>query len=332
MAEKKRKRSVGSLADELIAKSRESALCAIRVFNDPYTTFKTETFIVLMTIAWTYLMHAYYRKKKIEYRHFTQLAERKRFDRTRRGAYKYWELEHCLNDEKCPLEPDVRANLRFLIGLRHEIEHQMTRSLDIQLSGRYQACAINYNDAIKRLFGRHLALDHYLAFSIQFAELSEAQIGAPSNDPTIPPRVRSYIAEFDNALTPTEIESHKFAYRVLFTKQLANRKGQADKVVQFVDPNSEAAINVEKEYWVKKEVERRKFRPKGVVAAVRAAGFTKFKVRPEHVRMWQAEDAKNPSKGYGVDVEGSWYWYQSWIDRCLALCAAETEKYGRAVA
>jgi len=38
---------------------------------------------------------------------------------------------------------DAANNLRFLIGLRHEIEHQMTMSLDNFLSARYQACALD---------------------------------------------------------------------------------------------------------------------------------------------------------------------------------------------
>ena len=39
------------------------------------------------------------------------------------GAYKYWELERCLNEECCPLDSAPKSNLRFLIGLCHEIEH-----------------------------------------------------------------------------------------------------------------------------------------------------------------------------------------------------------------
>ena len=89
------------------------------------TKFKSESFIVLMVIAWTYLLHAYYRSKRVEYRYYRQKAKKRVFDRTKRGAYKYWELERCLNEEKCPLDKDTSNNLRFLIGLRHEIEHQM---------------------------------------------------------------------------------------------------------------------------------------------------------------------------------------------------------------
>ena len=155
----KRKRSVGSLRRELIVKSREAALCAVRVFNDPQVTFKSETYIVLMMIAWTYLLHAYYRFKKIEYRYFRQGKHRKHFDRTKQGAHKYWELERCLNCDESPIDRDAANNLRFLIGLRHEIEHQMTTSLDNYLSGRYQACALNFNQHIKRLFGEQCGID-----------------------------------------------------------------------------------------------------------------------------------------------------------------------------
>ena len=52
---------------ELVRKSREAALNAVQSFNNPLTTFKTETFIVLMVIAWTYLLHAYYRQNGVEY-------------------------------------------------------------------------------------------------------------------------------------------------------------------------------------------------------------------------------------------------------------------------
>ena len=50
----------------LLHKSSEAALSAVQIYNNPLITFKTESFIVLMIIAWTYLLHAFYRKQKIE--------------------------------------------------------------------------------------------------------------------------------------------------------------------------------------------------------------------------------------------------------------------------
>lgn len=149
----KRKRLVKSMKSELITKSKEAALTAIKVFNDPLIKFKSETFIVLMIIAWTYLLHAYYRSIKVEYRYYEDVPKRRNFHRTKKGAYKYWELERCLNDKNSPIDQNTANNLRFLIGLRHEIEHQMTKSLDSYLSGRYQACVLNYNTYLKKLFG-----------------------------------------------------------------------------------------------------------------------------------------------------------------------------------
>ena len=57
-----------SITRQLVAQSQDAALSGIQVFNNPSIRFKSETFIVLMNIAWTYLLHAYYRREKIEYR------------------------------------------------------------------------------------------------------------------------------------------------------------------------------------------------------------------------------------------------------------------------
>lgn len=325
----RRKGSPGSIASELLEKSKEAALAAIGVYNAPGARFKSETYIVLMVIAWTYLLHAHYREVGVDYRYYEQGPKRKRFDRTKRGAYKYWELERCLSHDTCPIDKDTANNLRLLIGLRHEIEHQMTRLLDGYLSGRYQACAMNYNAYLKQLFGRKHGLDQQLSYSIQFLQLATEQLEHPIPEPDVPERLRTYISEFDDSLTHDEYNSERYSYRLLFKRKLVNRPGQADRVVEFIDPSSDAAKAIDKEYWVKKEVERPKYRAKDVVAAVRKAGFSTYRISPDHVNMWRGEDAKNPGKGYGVDVQGSWYWYQSWVERCLELCSAAGDKYRR---
>ena len=94
MSTAKRVRRVFSVKEELLKKSREAALVAVQIFNNPNVTFKSETYIVLR-------------------------IERKQYGRTKNGvAFKHWELERCLNEEPCPLEREVVQNLKFLIGLR----------------------------------------------------------------------------------------------------------------------------------------------------------------------------------------------------------------------
>ena len=74
-------------------------------------------------------------------------------------------------------------------------------------------------------------------------------------------------------------------------------------------------------------MERKKYRPSDVVAEVQKAGFHGFRINPEHVSMWKSEDAKNPAKGFGVEVAGMWYWYEPWVKRCIELCKAAGNKY-----
>jgi hypothetical protein len=319
-------RRIYSLKLELIKKSKEAALAAIKVFNDPLIKFKSETFIVLMVIAWTYLLHAYYRSKKVEYRYYRQGPLRRRFDKTKYGAYKYWELERCLNDDNCPIDRDTKNNLRFLIELRHEISHQMTLSLDNFLSGRYQACIMNYNNYLKQFFGEGQGLDQHLTYSLQFLEVTEEQILGIWSESNIPERLRSYITSFDTSLTTEEFDNPRFSYRLIFMRKLVNRPGQADRVVEFVPPDSELEKRLH-HLVVKKEVEKKKYLAKHVVEEVQKAGFNKFRVNPEHVNLWKSQDAKNPAKGYGIEIHGIWYWYENWIQKAIEICNQSGERY-----
>lgn len=252
----KRHRKLGSVKNELIQKSIEAMLTAVQIFNNPNMQFKSESFIVLSSIAWTYLLHAYYRNKRIDYRYFQQKTKRKKFDLTKHGAHKYWELEKCLNDKHCPIDKETSSNLHFLIGLRHEIEHQMTTRIDDLLSARFQACCLNYNLYLKSLFPSQQGIEKYLSFSLQFSSLGEKQIDQLNDYSDLPKNITTYIQNYDESLDDKTFNDNRFSYRVLFVPKIANRKGQADKVIEFVSPDSEIAKELNKEYWAIKERER----------------------------------------------------------------------------
>lgn len=320
----KRKRRIFSERIDLIWKSREAVLSAVQIYNNPLISFKSESFIVLSIIGWTYLMHSYYRTKNIEYRYFETKNKVRRFKRNQDGSYRYWELSTCINIQECPLDKDTINNLKFLTGLRNQIEHRKAGRLDSYLSARYQACILNFNYYLKKFYGEKYGLDDYLALSLQFAELdySQAQI-IKDKDQMIPQNITSYIAEFDSKLSNTEIESERYAYRLLFTKIIAKREGQADRVIEFLDPKSELAKNISKEYWVKEEKEKDKFIPSQIVAEVRKLGFDNFKMY-QHTSMWEKHNAKDPNKGFGVKIVKTWYWYRKWFD--FVICELRKEK------
>jgi hypothetical protein len=326
MKPKQRVRTVGSVSNELLKKSREAALAAVQVFNNPAITFKSEIFVVMMVISWTYLLHAYFRKQGIEYRYFRLAGRRKRFDKTTKGAFKYWELERCLNEKASPVDKAAANNLRFLVGLRHEIEHQMTNRLDEHLSARFQACCLNYNDLIKQLFGDDFGIDKHLSFSLQFSAINTDQWEALHDAEGLPPNIRAFINAFDSELTETEFNDPRFAYRVLFVPKTANRKGQADKVIEFIKADSELAKGVNKHYAVVKETEKAKYLPKQVVEKMQASGYPRFTMHC-HTQLWKDSDAKQPSKGLGVLVVKTWYWYEPWIEIVAAHCSEHSADY-----
>ncbi len=315
-----RTRRVKSVKAELIKKSREAMLSAVQIYNNPQVTFKAETFITLAIISWTYLLHAYFRSKGIDYRYFKQRGKKKVFDKTKHGAYRHWDLEHCLNHKENPLDSETTTNLRFLIGIRHEIEHQMTDKIDEDISAKLQACAINFDYYLGNLFGEQYRLNKELALTIQFSPLSPGQYDTLRDTSRVNSSVRNFVVEFESNLTDEELKSARYAYRVLLVPLTAKRQGQADTVLEIVKEDSPLAENVKKEYAMIKETEKRKFLPKEIIARMNDLGFTKFNMH-KHTELWKSLDAKNPNNRYGVMVSDKWYWYERWL--------LEVEKYCR---
>ena len=299
------KRRVASIQTELLTKSREAALNAVQSFNNPLTTFKTETFIVLMVIAWMYLLHAFYRRHKVDYRYYKIPIQRKRYDRTKSGAYKYWELERCLNEDCCPLDSATKNNLRFLIGLRHEIEHHRSQGLDERLTGRYLACCLNYERVVIQLFGDKYSLVSELTFTMQFTDITRVPESEDTLNP-LPNNVARYVQDFDTSLSEEDYQSPSFSYRLLFVRKLTSKRGQTDRAIEFISSDSALAKTVDRDYWVLKEVERKKYLPSRIVQMMKAEGYPRFGMN-YHTKLWKELDAKNMGKGYGIEVvPGEW--------------------------
>ena len=136
---------MGPVRHALLEKSREAALTAVQTYNNPLVKFKSESFIVLIMIAWTYLLHAYYSHEKVDFRYLDHdPGSKRKYKRTPEGGYKWWDLSACIKSTHSPLDRGTALNLAFLIGLRDEIEHHRPPHLDDHMSGRYLACALNY--------------------------------------------------------------------------------------------------------------------------------------------------------------------------------------------
>jgi hypothetical protein len=307
------------VGDELLIKAREAMLHAVQGFNNPRAFFKSEVFIVTAMIAWTYLMHAHFKRMGIDYRH----RDRRTGDvlKTRHGADKHWELEHCLDAQGCPLDDATKANLKFLIEIRHEIEHQMTRRIDDFISAKLQACCLNFNTAIKAQFGVEYGLDRELGIALQFAGVARTQRDQLLREADLPPNLVGAYNAYEDALPEAVIRDPRYAYRVAYVEMSVNSKGKADQVVEFIRPDSAEGQEIAR--VLVKESERKKYKPKDIVALMIAEGRPQFNLYA-HTLLWQAEDAKNAARRFGVELRpGDWWWYDRWVDHVRAHLAAQ---------
>lgn len=310
--------------DELLIKAREAMIAAVHTFNSAGLTFRAELFIVTAIIAWTYLLHAWFKREGIDYRHTKNQNGAKVVFKTPNGAEKFWELSHCLKHTRCPIEQGSRDNLSFLLDLRHEIEHRSTNRIDDAVSAKLQACCINFNDAIKSMFGVQYALERRLPIALQFVTFSPDQRAVLKKAGDLPRHIETMMDDFERRLTPEQQVDPRFAYRVFMIHKTANRSPNADLAVELIPPESDIA---EKFSLALKEVEKRKFLPKEIVDIMNAEGWDRFTMH-SHTKLWQRLAAKDPAKGYGaVAVGRQWCWYETWLNRVREECQQHPDRY-----
>lgn len=142
----------------------------------------------------------------------------------------------------------------------------------------------------------------------------------------LPGHIARFVEDFDGKLSVEEFNSPKYAYRVLFTQKTTNHPGQADKVIEFVNPDSEAAKGINKTYAVIKEKEKQKYRATTIIQMMQDEGYVKFN-QHYHTKLWHEKDGKNPVRGYGIEIEKYWYWYENWLNIVRQHCMTHKRRY-----
>lgn len=313
---------LSSEGDELLIKAREAMIAAVHTFNSAGLTFRSELFIVTTVIAWTYLLHAWFRKEGIEYRYFKGDEVQKTPD----GAEKYLELGACLRHEKSPVSEGVKRNLEFLIHIRHEIEHRSTSRIDDALSAKFQASCLNFNQAIKSWFGSQYALEKRLPIALQFTTFDLAQRSLLKKATDLPANIESSINSFEGDLTEEQYSDPAYRYRVAFVPITKQRESAADVAINFFKAGSQEANAINEIHL--KEVDKARHTAMQVVNVVKATGFPNFTMS-DHTRLWKGLDARKEGTPFGKqgDYKSSWVWFDNWIDRVRAHCEEAGDKY-----
>jgi len=304
---------------QLVQKASEAMKAAVGIFNNPTMSWKSEIFIVNAVIAWTYLMHAYYMTKGIDYRYVKDGAALK----TEAGRDKHWELSKCLKVAACPLPTPVKANLQYLIEVRNEIEHRLSDNVDQYLESKLQACALNFDFWLCEWYGEACSIAHELAFAIQFADISFRSQASSQKSSGMPSVIESVNALIEDAMTPENYNDPRYSYRVYIVPRTVNNPKKADQAVVFAGPGSKIEMAV-------RETERPKYTATEIVQSMRDEGFADFTVHGKNgfVSIWKSMDAKKPGKGFGVEVAGRWLWYERMIGEVRVELRKQTAQIG----
>ncbi len=308
--------------DELLIKAREAMIAGIHIYNGANLTFRTELFVVTAIIAWTYLFLYWFSQKRIDYRYKDNEGGVKIFED---GTEHYWDLSRCLKYQPCPLAKGVVDNLKFLIGLRNEIEHRSTRRIDERVVHKLQACCINFNTSIKDFFGARYALEQRLPIALQMATFSSEQRALLKIPSDLPNHIESFISDFEHGLSEQELNDPAYQFRVAFVQTHKNRATGAEEIIRFVGPESED--DKETRVFIRK-VDENRYTASQVCAAMHSEGFTEFTVHA-HTKLWRDLKGKEPNKEWGKqgDYQKTWVWNDSWLQVVREHCQENRTRF-----
>lgn len=308
--------------DELLVKAREAMIAAVHNFNSAGITFRAEIFITTAMIAWTYLCHAWFKRKGIDYRYKRAGA----IVTMPSGSEKYWELGKCIKHSRLPISTGAKQNLELLLIIRHEIEHRSTDRIDSSLGPLMQACCINFNEAIRTWFGEQFGLERRLPIALQFVTFNAAQTAGLKSAPALPDQIATIMDTFHGKMSDDELKDPAFTYRVAFVPKVGSKASKSDLAIEFVNRDSDEAKEINS--VLLKEVDKNRHTASQVVETMKAEGYPRFGLN-NHTNLWRELDAKRPEKGFGRqgDYRNTWVWFDSWLERVRAHCQEQGDRY-----
>jgi hypothetical protein len=295
--------------DERLIRAREAMIVAVQIFNSPILKFKTEIFAVLAHIAWTYLLHEYYTRRRV-----------KIIGDDGRSLL----LTQILRRADCPLSSGIKRNLEAMTTIRNEVEHNILGQGDLTFLPIFQACCLNFDKTISDMFGAALSLQSELAFSLQFAKMNIDQL-AGLQKYGIPDHIQALDARLQKGLSEEEFADLEYQFRVVYTLDSAS-KSRAH--IQFVHPNSaegKEISNILVKYKTADDLYP--YKPNAVVKAVSERSQQKF-TGHNHTQAWRLysarprQGAKRPeetNKDYCIyhPAHGDYTYSEKWVEHLV---------------
>jgi len=293
-----------------VRKAVEIFKSAILVYNNNVLSTRSETFIVLSIIAWTYLLHARLVGEGVTPAYRNADGAPVLVD----GQQKLWELSYCIERAEAGLSAGEKANLKYLIAIRNAIEHRSAEDINDALQAKIQANALNFLRYAKEKFGAKYDFSHDLAFAIQLQTLTLKSANALKGTAPVSKTVAAVNALLEAPMTQAEFNDPAYAFRVYVVPKVTNNAKKADQAVIYSPVGSDVEVAI-------KLVERPKYRMTEAIKKLLdddGIAVTAYQFQ----QAWKLHDLKNPAKGLAVQLGGQWFWYQEGIDKIREIVTA----------
>lgn len=289
-------------ASAQVRKAVEIFKTAVLVYNNNTLSTRSETFIVLSIIAWTYLLHARLTEQGVTPVFKNADGSSVMID----GQEKLWELGYCIERPQSGLSAGEKANLRYLIAIRNAIEHRSAEDVNDALQAKIQANALNFLRFAKDNFGSKYDFSHDLAFAIQLQALTLQSPNALKGALPVAKAVAAVNALIEGPMSQAEFDDPAYSFRVYVVPKVTNNAKKADQAVTYSPVGSDVEVAI-------KHVERPKYRMTEAIQKLLDDDGVALTAH-EFTQAWKLNDLKNPAKGLAVQLGGQWFWYQEGID------------------
>lgn len=213
---------------------RHAAVAAIRAWNDPVATFRTETFALLFVTAWNSVGIAVLQRAGSEWRDLDDSGTPRLIDGRERAMETGLLLAAASPGAR---HLGLRRNVEFWIGLRNHVAHRHLPALDAAVIPQAQAGLLNLENVLAEEFGDEYALGQTLSVPLQLSGFRDPTLltSLKKLQSSLPLDVQAYLTQ-QASLNEDLVDDPSYMMRVTFIPAVPVSGRNPDAVAYFVRP------------------------------------------------------------------------------------------------